>query len=291
MSTIPDMDEEQARLYAAMAGHHRFDEAEAFYTSAILQLRQRIGFASKILSKEERYRAFMIFGLLSVLRREAGEEGGMPSGVFSGYCTQVAGVSKRIAQSTLQLLVLYRFAHASVDPDDRRLRRFAATEMLLTYLEDWVGASAEALRRLGPWASVREPPRLLLPGLARFGGEAYARNGYMFFPDPDFCHVFAELEGGSLVVMAAIEAARAGRTGPSRGELRARFGLSRAQATRIVAAGRARALFGADASGATTVLPRLQALYRDCILRVLSFLLLQYERDRAARALEVEAAL
>jgi hypothetical protein len=254
--------------------HPAVGEAVDRYTSAILAVREDAAYAFKLLSKEERYRAFMIFGLMSAMD----EKGyGLPNGLFASYCEQAAGISKRTAQTTLQLLVHYGFAQMRIDPSDRRSRLYRAEPKLVQFLTDWIEASLIALRLLDVPAAQEATPRQLMPALTVSGSDAYAQDGYVFFPDPDFRHLFAEIEGGSLVVMAVVASAREGGPGPSRGDLARRFHMSRAQVTRIVAVGRESGLFGADEAGAPTVTARLEDTYLDCILKALGFLAFHYE--------------
>lgn len=275
-STAPDaalVDSPEA-FEARFRRHGRLEEAVERYTTAILEVREEASYAFKLLAKEERYRGFMIFATLSTLDTE---RVGLPNSVFSGFCEETAGISKRTAQTVLQLLVLYGFADLRTDPSDRRTRFYRATPRLARFLRDWIEASLVALRLLDLPAAKAATPAELMPALTISGGTAYAQDGYSFFPDPAFRRLFAEIEGGSLVVMAVMARAREGRPGPTRGELARRFHMSRAQVTRIVAVGRETHLFGAGDAGRPTVTARLRETYLDCILKALAFLAFHYE--------------
>ncbi|WP_062015379.1 hypothetical protein [Aureimonas sp. AU4] len=263
-----------AAYEARFRRHPALHEAVDRYTGAILEVREGVAYAFKLLSKEERYRAFMIFALMSAMDED---REGLPNSLYSGYCEAAAGISKRTAQTMLQLLVHYGFAQMRIDPADRRSRLYRAEPKIVQFLSDWIEASLKALRLLDVPAAHEATPRQLMPALTVSGSDAYAQDGYVFFPDPDFRHLFAEIEGGSLVVMAVMAKAREGGPGPTRGELARRFHMSRAQVTRIVAVGRESGLFGSDEAGTPTVTPRLEETYLDCILKALSFLAFHYE--------------
>lgn len=260
--------------------HDRFVDAVRQHTDGVLRVRESIRDASKMLAKEERYRAFTIFTAMAAeALLESGGEGAVPFRVFYETCTARARLSDRSAKTVAALLVHYRFANARDDPGDRRRKLLVPTARMTDYILSWSIPAYEALDTLDRPGGVGTLEEQVLRTFAS-ARDSYAKAGPAFFGDnPDFTRVFGLMEGGSVVCMSALSASFAARPGPTRTEIATRFALSRAQVSQVIAEGRAAGLF--TASAAVEPSPALTTIYLECEATVLAFI--DIHRERATR--------
>lgn len=265
--------------------HARYREAAHQHTNGVLSVRESIRDASKMLSKEERYRAFTIFASLSARTILEGHPA-VPFRLFYETCVDLGKLSDRSAKTVGGLLVHYRFASARVDPADGRRKLLVPGERMSSYIQAWSAPAYRALETLGRPHGFGDRDEEVLATFA-FACEDYARAGLAFFgDDSDFARIFGLMEGGSLVCMSALSALFDDRQAPSRAEIAGRFSLSKAQVSQVIAAGRAAGFF----STAARIEPSeaLVSIYLDCEATVLAFIDLQ--RERAIAELSAQGA-
>ncbi len=269
-----------ATLSTVLRRHPAFDAALIRHTDGILDMRSRIRNTSKLFGKEERCRSYNIYAILAA---EADRDGHNAIALADFLeAARLAEVSDRTAKTVASLLPYFGFADQTVDHADRRRRLLVPRQRTWTYMTEWSAPTFEALEILGQ--SFEGDRRAVVRDAFASAKSDYISGSLSFFgADPQFTRIFAYLEGGSLLCMAAVAAALNGTPTLSLGEASERFAISKAQLSRVVAEGRACGLFTSAAK--VTPSEAMIRQYSDTVSIVLAFIM--HHRDAAARRLGI----
>lgn len=261
--------------------HEQFTAAVEAYTVSMLDFRRDIRDVSKLLAKEERFRAVKVFIYLNFLAQVTPEAKGVGFGFFQKICMSEAGISDRTSKTVLDLLRHFEFVQTVHDEQDARRVLYVGTDRLDAYVKGWLRPSWLALAHIDrEAASFLNDPQLVVRAGWLSGGKEYVSGSHLFFDDVSFARVFGMLEGGSIVVKTAIASQYSERYRISRAEIADSYNISKAQVSNVVSEGRLLGLFEDRPEISATA--KLIGSYQRCVAMMMAFCLVHRRLGRLA---------
>jgi hypothetical protein len=145
-----------------------------------------------------------------------------------------------VLKNTLAMAVHLGFLSRKPNPADRRSWLYAPTEVMALFPHQWLVPATLALDELIPGQSLterlRNDPRLLIHFFLSAGRE-FDSGLQPAKLVPEYMYFCGHREGAPLLAMALLVAEMDGLPYPTRSEVATRFGLTKSQVTKVVAAG------------------------------------------------------
>lgn len=235
----------QQRMYGAAGGedllhraqyvrqHPAFAEAVKIFTHAMADFRLNgPRLVNKLLGQDVRFRTvcFVYYLQHEKMTGGDGDEGPTYSRVLDLVQNSIGG-SQRVVTTTLEMLLAMGLVTIERGVRDGRLKIYRPTPSMYELLRAWLTGCFAALDIIEPGANriarLRADDGIMTDFILGVGRD-FRDNEPLTERVPEFACFFHREGGGPLLAMA-ITAGYAGTTLPSRGEIAAKFGLSKTQ--------------------------------------------------------------
>ncbi|SMQ66242.1 hypothetical protein SAMN06295905_1431 [Devosia lucknowensis] len=209
------------------------------YTKGVAAFREAARPFGKLIANEDRFRIVNYIFHLWAEGRAAGGDGALTYGTIHEV-SQRGQVTARVLKNTLALGVHLGFLERKPNPADRRSWLYAPTELGARFPHQWLIPATESLDRLVDGETLTERIQNDPEVTIRFflgAGREFASGLEPAILVPDYMHFCGHREGAPLVAMALLIAEMEGKPNPSRGEIAARYGLTKSQVALVISAG------------------------------------------------------
>lgn len=255
---LPDWLEEGAgaAARAKVRAHPGFPAAMLASAASTVDLHDNHPLLNRILNDRGR----IVFGFLALHLDAAPDRAGITAARMAALCQEEGVCSRGRAKALLALLRWGGYLAPAEGQGDRRERPLRPTERMWTTFRRRWRAHYEAMRPLGgaaaqTVAALEDPD--FCRALAYTFGVAF-RAGFRVLDHAPLMVPFADHDGGMMLLLALLVAARRGDPAPTVAELARRFHLSRAHVLQVlkdaVAAGLVRRMGEGDKAPAGFVL-------------------------------------
>jgi len=271
-----------ARFRASAA----FPAALLRYSDGLAELRRGPKLLNKLLSKDASWRVIGYLLYLDADRDPLDTDSGATYSRLHALCTRRGEVSPRTLKTMLALLRLAGFLRARNSAVDRRVKVYQPTERMFGFVRRWLSYPVAALDDLEPHLQrtrlLRDDPEFI----ARFlvsGGRHFTAATPPTERMPELRFFFDGPEGALVVLIALVLTATQGAPAPSRSAIAKRFGLSKTQVTRVLAAGAEQGFFTLDSDGVPALTRAAREGYDRWVALELAFYAAHMQRSGGER--------
>lgn len=214
-----------------------FPEVVKAYAAHIAWFREVSRSVNKLISQEIRFWAVLGVFYLSCESKLAGGDGGVTYGQIRALCAHRPDVSLRTLETVLSLLVFTGFVVAKPDAHGRRHRFFWPTDRMFEFYRQRMDGIIRLLDMLEPQGqyakSLQDDPELLTRFVVSSGREQY-RGRMAVERMREFIAFLGGRDGATVVVLAVLLSAFAGKPTPSRVQISKRFGVSKSHILDVI---------------------------------------------------------
>jgi hypothetical protein len=219
-------------LATVIRSHPRFAPAMQRFTSEYLDWRRNLGVLNKVLSNLGREHLLEHVMYFHFMRQDGEAENGATFERLAALSAARDLIGARAARSALALAQTAGFVVAGRSRDDRRMRVFEPTELLLHLTREAYALPLRILDELAPRLRICDriasDPGYISHILARLG-DAYLKSEFTPRPTTDPFQNVLRLEGGRPIVATAVNCHWRGRDLPTSQEIAWQFYVSPSQ--------------------------------------------------------------